>query len=709
MKATLRVGAIAGALLPFLSAARDARAQTQPVPTATEKVVVSATKAPEDPVNVPGAVSVVTGEELRRRGARTVADALQDVVGLDTANGSDNGPRVPNIGVWGLKEFDALLVTVDGVPVGGPFNPSLTQIPVEDIERVEIVRGPQATLYGVSAFAGMIQVFTRHGRSGGSLHVGGGSFSERYANANYSASLGKDFTLRAFGSVLRSDGWQDRTDVSTDRFNLSGEKKWGAASLAVNLTAYRDTQHFGSPLPVDAGEPVPGFEIDRNYAVDGARLDHRVWALFSMLSLPLTGAVKLENTLGLSRDDQISVRSFIGESDGKTASAEGVWLKPVETAVFDDARLVAEFAAAGKHRLVGGAAVTWGRTTADGHGFDFDLTLGPPPVVPKLEDIPPGDNRSFTDRRTFVGLYVNDEWTPVPRLTFTGGARYDNTSESLHVSEQEIGDPEADTVSDSRRDGQFSGGVSALFRAFEASSGSLNAINFYVSARSAFKPAAPNLSEAESAKILEPERTRSGEAGVKTRWFNRTLSFDVSLFHMIFENLVVSVPDVNGEPSLTNAGSERFQGMEIQASYLPPFADGLSLSAGYAHHDARYIHFSFFTPEGELRVVDGKRLELVPRDLWNAGLAFARSRGPGAFVAVRHQSHRPLNRRNTFFTDAFYETDAGVSWDFPFGRISVVGRNLGDNRHYVADSEIGDSQLYVAPPRRFTAELTWKF
>jgi len=220
---------------------------------------------------------------------------------------------------------------------------------------------------------------------------------------------------------------------------------------------------------------------------------------------------------------------------------------------------------------------------------------------------------------------------------------------------------------------------------------------------------APNLAEAENAKILEPERTRSGEAGVKTRWLDRTLSFDLSFFHMIFENTVVGVQAANGQPALTNAGSERFQGMEIETSYLPPFAEGLSLSAGYAHHDARFIRFSFFTPDGSFRVVDGKRLELVPRDLWNAGVAFSRGRGPGAFVAVRHQSQRPLNRRNTFFTGPFYETDAGVSWDLPFGRIAVVGRNLGDSRHYVAESDIGDSQFYVAPPRRFTAELTWKF
>ena len=54
------------------------------------------------------------------------------------------------------------------------------------------------------------------------------------------------------------------------------------------------------------------------------------------------------------------------------------------------------------------------------------------------------------------------------------------------------------------------------------------------------------------------------------------------------------------------------------------------MHGGYAHHDARFVHFSFLTPDGELRVVDGKRLELAPRDLWNFGVAYSPSLGPGA-------------------------------------------------------------------------------
>ena len=125
-----------------------------PIQRVNEEVVVSATKIAQDPVDISGDITVVSGEELRRRGTTTLSQALQDVVGLDTGEGSDNGPRLPNIGLYGIKEFDALQVLVDGVPVGGPFNPNLAQVPVENIDRIEINRGPQGTLYGNSAFAG---------------------------------------------------------------------------------------------------------------------------------------------------------------------------------------------------------------------------------------------------------------------------------------------------------------------------------------------------------------------------------------------------------------------------------------------------------------------------------------------------------------------------------------------------------------------------
>jgi outer membrane receptor protein involved in Fe transport len=73
---------------------------------------------------------------------------------------------------------------------------------------------------------------------------------------------------------------------------------------------------------------------------------------------------------------------------------------------------------------------------------------------------------------------------------------------------------------------------------------------------------------------------------------------------------------------------------------------------------------------------------------------------------VRTQGERPLNRRNTFFTDSYAEFDAGASYTKDRYHLSVVGRNLGDDRHYVTESELGDSMFYVAAPLRVTAEVS---
>ena len=699
-------------VLPALAAADEKEeAPVAKHPESKYEILVSATKTRQDAVNVPNATAVVSGAELRRRGTRTLADALQDIVGLDTADGSDNGSLLPNIGMWGLKEFDALLVTLDGVPMGGPFNPSLSQIAIDDIDRIELVKGPQGTLYGTSAFAGMIQVFTRDSESGrGHLSGGGGSFSTMNAGGGVSRTLKNRLSTRLTGSVRRSDGWQDRTGNQLGRGGLMLAKKLGRTDLSVQMFGYRDNQKWGSPQPWDAGEPIPGFERDRNYAVSGARIEHRVFSTVSHLSSPLNERHRVENTLSYTRDNQTSLRSFPGalEPDNDTFASEGVLLRPHETTVFDDLRLVSDFELAGTHQLVTGAALTWGRTVAAGIGFDFDQRLSTYPTLPGLESIPVGDNRSFEDRRTFFGGYAHDAWTPTPRFTLAGGGRYDGTSEKLHAFGQEVGGP-AEVSDDSRSDAAWSGDVSALVRLAPANRPEIEALNAYVNWKSSFKPAAPNLTEAESAEILEPEHTHSVEGGIKSRFWNRQLEINLSAFDLKFENLVVSSLGPGGAPELMNAGKERFKGEEAEVVVAPGALPGLSVALGYAHHDARFVEFTFVTPDSQLRNVSGKKLELVPRELFNARVSWQSRVGFGVFAAARYQGERPLTRRNTFFADAYTEWDAGASYRYSRGTLSVVGRNLGDDRHLVSESDIGDSQFYPAAPRRVSAELTFEF
>ena len=677
------------------------------------QVIVSATKASKDVVEVPNAATVVRGTELRRRGTRTLAEALQDVVGLDTGEGSDNGMRLPNIGMWGLKEFDALLITVDGVPAGGPFNPSLSQIPVEDIDRIEIVKGPQGTLYGVSAFAGMVQIFTRHDQNGlGQLTLGGGSFQDVHGSGSARLALPGETSLRISGAAQKSDGWQDRTGSDIQRGTVSLDKPLGAGQFGLDYTSYYDSQRWGTPLPYEAGEVVPGFELDRNYAVGGARLDHHMNQINSRFTTPFAERFHFDNTLGLSYDSQVSIRSFAdpGAALGDTVPSAGVSLKPLESTLFEDARVRFPVELAGHHEWVTGAALTLGKTTADGTGFDFDQIIGDPNSIPDFSTIPAGDIRSFWDKRTFVGVYAHDEYTPMSRLTISGGARFDATSEKLHAQAQEQAPASPlEVADDSRTDQAWSGDIGALVRLVGSESPKLSAANLYANWKSAFKPAAPNLTEAEGAEILEPERTRSWEVGLKTRGFENQASLDLSYFDMTMENMVVAVQDTAGNPELTNAGEERFKGYEVSLELAPTRFAGTTLSLGYAHHDAKFVEFTFFTPDGQFRDVSGKHLELVPQELFNAKLNYVSPVGIGVFGALRYQGERPLNRRNTFYTDAYTEYDAGISYRHQGWLASLTGRNLGDDRHPTSESELGDSQFYISPPRRFSAQVGYSF
>jgi outer membrane receptor protein involved in Fe transport len=713
----LLTGMLLFGYVPFVLA-QEAEEEKPVIPPISEEVIVSATKMPEDSEDVPSSTSVITGDELKRSGAKTVAEAIQDVVGVDTGNGSDDGPWLPNIGMWGLKEFDALLITVDGVPVGGPFNPSLSQVNIDDVDRIEIVKGPEGTLYGVSAFAGMIQVFTnKTDAHHGMVSAGGGSFSTGYGSVSYTAPFSDATKLRIYGHFGTSDGWQDRTGLDDDRLTLNLEHNFEKATLQVSFFGFRYDQNWGSPIPVDAGEIVPGFVIDGNYAVEGAQVEHHLFGINSYYNRQLNSNLGFTNTLGFAHDNQDFLRSFIQavfEEDGFVAAeSEGVLLDPTETTFFDEGRFTTSFNAGGSHHLVTGAAITWGKTKASGHGFDFDLEVSPVVEVPGLDEIPFGDNRAFDDERTFFGIYLRDEWYPHPRVEIAGGIRMDHTSENLEAEFEELGEGGGEGIegatTDSRSDTKLSGDGAVLFHLISNSSNLANQVNLYFAAKSTFKPAAPNLSEAEAAQILKPERAKSIEGGVKTRAFDDQLWVDLSLFHMDFENLVVSIFGENGEPQLTNAGKERFTGVEVDMEWHPVKLANTFVKVGYAHHNPKFVDFSFFTPDGEFRDVSGKFLELDPRNLFNAKAVYAPVKGIGGFFAVRYEGKRFLNRRNTFETDSFTEWDAGVSYGFSGFHVQLTGRNLGDSRHFGTESEIGDSQFYVAAPRRFTVDGSYSF
>lgn len=136
--------------------------QEVPLELAVEEVVVTATKVETPLEQVGSAITVITHEEMEQRQIQDVADALREVPGLVISQAGSRG-NVTSLFVRG-GESDHVLILVDGVQVnqaGGAFDFSI--LSTENIERIEIVRGPQSALYGSEAVTAVIQIFTRKG------------------------------------------------------------------------------------------------------------------------------------------------------------------------------------------------------------------------------------------------------------------------------------------------------------------------------------------------------------------------------------------------------------------------------------------------------------------------------------------------------------------------------------------------------------------
>ena len=198
----------------------------QPSDTATlNPVVVTATRLPTPLEAVPTAVTVLGGAALREQGIRTVAEALRTVPGATVVE-TDAYGSLTSLFLRG-GQSDYVKVLIDGVPQNAPGGAyDFANLTTDNVERIEVVRGPVSVLYGSDAVTGVVQIFTRDGRGApkGGVGVSGGSYGTRAIEANLAG--GGDEAEYAFSvSHFASDGIypvdnQYRTEVVSGRVRL---------------------------------------------------------------------------------------------------------------------------------------------------------------------------------------------------------------------------------------------------------------------------------------------------------------------------------------------------------------------------------------------------------------------------------------------------------------------------------------------------------
>jgi iron complex outermembrane recepter protein len=176
--------------------------------------VTSVSKKEQKLSQTPAAVFVITQEDIRRSGATNIPDLLRIVPGLDVAQINANTWAISARGFY-LQFANKLLVLVDGravyTPLFGGVYWDTVDVPLEDIEQIEVIRGPGGTVWGANAVNGVINIITKSAAEteGGLITAGGGTQAEGFGTVRYGGKIKEDSSYRIFAKYLNDDHLPD--------------------------------------------------------------------------------------------------------------------------------------------------------------------------------------------------------------------------------------------------------------------------------------------------------------------------------------------------------------------------------------------------------------------------------------------------------------------------------------------------------------------
>ncbi|HZR36901.1 MAG TPA: TonB-dependent receptor [Nevskia sp.] len=688
------------ALVFFTGAAAAAQAQTVPGPGVSQLdlVQVTADRFAEPVQEVPSSIEVITAEEMRARGVNDLRTALSLVGGVYVAPGGDQGPGAAVPGLLGQREVDDLLLLVDGVPQGGAFIPQFATLDLDNVERIEVQRGPAPVLYGTTSFEGTINI----------IHFAAGQAARR-AEAAYGSygtvEAGASMVL-AQGPVRASlglDGVRDRyadPRAGLDRAHalLRTAAGFGGGEARLDFDANVQHQKPSSPRPLaDTGGLFdPDVPLDYNQNPADGKIDTNRFQLTAGYDKKLAPG-SWSSTLSLTQTHSQLVQGFLrdeGDTDTSDGNAGGFHQKRDLSEVYFDSHLTHQFD--DRVQATFGAGELWGLAHQNSQLFGYTLDPGdgglPPPGSAGNAEPP----AYLSDQRSIAAAYTQVRWKLTPRLGLLGGLRLTHSDERRGRSSDDPDEVSLEYASTTRLNGSFG----ANWCVWQDPSADLDDVVLYANYGNTFQPPEIDFGPDVEGPLLRPEALRSYEAGMKADGFDGRFDADLSFYYVDFDNLVYNTVDDAGEPTQKNGGRERYKGAELEMRYrLMP---DLRLSANYSYNDARYR--DFVSASGKSRA--GFRLPLSPRNLAALGLVYGGSAGPQASLVGNYVGNRYLNMGNSRVAGAFISLDATVGYAFGRYTASFNVYNLTDRRDAIQQSELGEDQYYQLPGRRMLAKLS---
>lgn len=708
-----------------------------------EEIFVSAQKREENLQEVPISVATLAGEQFD-----SIFSGGEDIRGLSTKvpglyAESSNGRAAPRFYIRGLGNVDFDLAASQ--PVSIIFdevvqeNVVLKSFPLFDVEQVEVIRGPQGSLFGRNTTAGIIKFDSRKPTQETEAYVRAayGTYNTINVEGAVGGALATD-VLSGRLSVLSQnrDDWIDNrffedsdafgghkevaargqllftpNDVFSALFNYHVRDLDGTASIFRANVFTTGSNSLNSNYDRDSVSFNQGDNNTQEYESSGTSLKLD-WELESVTITSITG---LEESDGFS----------VGDIDGGVAG-EGPGFIPFDAVTQDEAD-VEQFTQ--EFRIASNDEDT--RFNWQVGAFFFDSTLD----VTTIDGF--FGTTSVTHDNTAWAFFGQASYDATERLTLTGGMRYTDDEKDLVVGQQNVDSfalsigaasiQDYDPVNVS--DDQISWDLSAYYRVGETTS-------LYGRVASGFRAQsiqARDVAFEGNPSVADSETITSFEVGIKSDTLSDQLRFNAAVFYYEIDDMQLSaIGGANNGNSLLNADTGLGQGFEVDIEYVP--SENLRITAGFSYNDTEINDNDLLTaPCGsgqctvqdqiitvsdpdprELALIDGNPFQSAPETIFNFTLRYQVPVGSNSRLfaytdwAVQGETSMALYEAVEFKTDDQYEGGLRLGYENVAHnyQIALFGRNITDEDNVKGFIDFNNNTGFVNEPRIIGVEFT---
>ncbi|MGH8765649.1 MAG: TonB-dependent receptor [Burkholderiales bacterium] len=564
-------------------------------------IVVTATRFPERRLGAPVGMTVITAAEIARDTARTLPELLGHLGGLYVRNNSGDPNMQIDLRGFGITGDQNTLVLLDGIRMNENdlSTTKLSAIPLQSIERIEVLRGSGAVLYGGGATGGTINIITRGPKdkvTEGYLYGGAGDYGALEGRAT--ASIAKDnFGLSVSGSHAESDNYRLNNRVRQD--NLSGDLRYFSADSSLALKFGSDLQRLQLPGVRDQNQ----LASDPRGASTPGDWSTRDGNYLTLLGRQRYGEVDVAADLGYR--DQLARANFVSLGSFNEARTDSLTFSP---------RL------SWNNRLFGvPASLVAGLDFAD---WDYDRRFA---TDPSTLGRPFATTNGSQQSSAFYFQYNAQVADP---LKLSLGWRTQRVDDHLLMT--------GFGASDQRQTRNANAGEAGLQYALGS------AWTLFGRLGSSFRFATVDENGVTSTgRLLEPQTARNADAGVEYREGGRRLR--ASLYRINLQNEIYFSPLVVPFGANTNLSPTRREGLELSGQW--PLAAELMLSGNVNFQSATYRNGIYGGVD-----VSGKDVPLVPGAIAGLQLAWRFLPGTQAFASLTYAGKQRYDndQANTF-------------------------------------------------------------